>query len=440
MPTCTSKWKRIRESLKLSRFRLLAAALIVLTAVWSITLSPAAVAQTEQIEIQSLNARYEFPTSVTYSVSATAPADIIVAELYWHATEDPALTLEQPEFEPSTEISIQHSVDMLVNYLPPGAELSYQWRFEDRNGNSASSPEQTLRYSDLRFDWRQVSSGPITVWWYRGDESFGNDILNRAGLSLADLSDQFDIFLNTPVNIVVYGNDSDFSSAMPPNSADWIGGVAYSNLNLIVAQISPGSGSAGEIDRLISHEMSHLAVHQATENSFNSPPNWLDEGLATYNQAFPDERFTRALDDAIEDGTLIPVRALNSAFPLDDRQALLSYAESWSLIQYLVDVYGDQAVADLVAVFKQEVSYEDALMYALNLTYEELDAGWKAWLGYQGDNPDAAPQPAFQNDDDGVAPAIWIAAGIFGLLACFLVLSGTLIAGFWAIRRRSELT
>ena len=74
---------------------------------------------------------------------------------------------------------------------------------------------------------------------------------------------------------------------------------------------------------MVPHEISHLMLNQATWNPFNSPPNWLDEGLAVYLQETQESRFRQILDDAVDDGQLIPVRALNSSFPLDPDQARL---------------------------------------------------------------------------------------------------------------------
>ena len=44
--------------------------------------------------------------------------------------------------------------------------------------------------------------------------------------------------------------------------------------------------------------ISHQVLYQATKNAFSSPPQWLDEGLATYWQESGRDRFTPTLEIA----------------------------------------------------------------------------------------------------------------------------------------------
>ncbi|MEX2314457.1 MAG: peptidase MA family metallohydrolase, partial [Thermomicrobiales bacterium] len=194
-----------------------------------------------------------------------------------------------------------------------------------------------------------------------------------------------------------------------------------------VAQVQPGAGAGREIRRMIPHEVSHLILHQATENPWNTPPNWLDEGLAVYNQETPDSDLPDILDDAVDDGRLIPVRALGSSFPLDPEQAYLSYAESHSIATFIIEELGEDEMAELIAVFRDEVSYDEAVERALGMSVEELDAAWKAWLGYDGDSvptgnatsADTPPRSQTDIDDDDDLSR----NELIGFLACTGILS-----------------
>src|SRR5690606_20247509 len=122
---------------------------------------------------------------------------------------------------------------------------------------------------------------------------------------------------------LAYASGDDFSGALVANSADWIGGVAHSSLSLILGNIAPGGRASQEIRRMIPHEVSHVVVAHASDNPYNSPPPWLDEGLATFIQEVDDPRLETALDRAVREGRLIPLGALRSSFPADPDQALL---------------------------------------------------------------------------------------------------------------------
>src|SRR6185312_736627 len=112
--------------------------------------------------------------------------------------------------------------------------------------------------------------------------------------------------------------------------------------------VDKGSDPMSEIERILSHEAVHLIVHQATENPFNEPPPWLDEGLATYYQAVADPRFGPVLQHAVSSGTLIPIKALNSSFPDDANQALQSYAESESIVNFILKTKGNDGMSALL--------------------------------------------------------------------------------------------
>jgi hypothetical protein len=279
-------------------------------------------------------------------------------------------------------------------------------------------------------DWETLTDDLVTLYWYEGDADFAEDVVGTATRSIERLRERFGVAGDEPIRIVAYGDESDFADALPPNSAEWIGGQAYPALNVIFAILEPGRGAEQETRRMIPHEVSHLMLEQATENPFNSPPNWLDEGLAVYNQETEDSRLAGMLDDAVDDGRLSNVRALNSSFPLDDQAALRSYAESWSIVTYIIEQLGDAEMRELIGIFKEEVSYDQAVEESLGMTIEELDTGWKDWLGYEGDAPivldDSNQVDVDPDDDSDLTRTEWtITAIFFGV--------GTLITGGFSV-------
>ena len=393
----------------------------------TVAFAPAPVtAQTDAV-FSEMSADAAFGQSLTFEVTVESAATIEQAELYWHADGDLELSAAYPAIETGQRVEIDHEVDLSFDYLPPGLDIIYFWRVIDSNGNATDSEEQVLFYMDDGQAWESLTNGLVTLWWYSGNQEFAEDILGTANRTIETLANRFEVDAEEPIRIVIYGNDDDFSEALPPNSADWIGGQAHPSLNLIVAQIQPGPGVEREVRRMIPHEVSHLIVHQATENPWNSPPNWLDEGLAVYNQETPDTDLPDILDDAVDDGELIPVRALGSSFPLDPDQAYLSYAESHSIVTFIIEELGEREMAELIAIFRDEVAYDDAVERALGMSVEELDAAWKAWLGYEGDSlptgnttdADTPPRSQIDTDEDDDLSR----NELIGFLACTGVLS-----------------
>ncbi len=339
--------------------------------------------------IQAQSAKPDFPNTITFTLKAEADEEIREARLFYRPALAEVTNLSQAEVTPGRQISISHAVDMKSRYLPPGLDIVYYWSLTDAQGQRYDTAPQTFLYQDNRFQWRSLTGGQVTVYYYSGNEDFGRDLLDTSLRTINKLGQRFGVAGNDPVHIVVYGSTRDFATSLPPNSAEWIGGQAHPDLGLIVTGIQPGSGAAAEIRRVLPHEVSHLLLYQATENPYGGPSHWLDEGLAVYNQETVDTSLKPLLDRAIKGGTLLPVRALNSNFPLDPDEARLSYAESASLVEYIVAKYGDAKLGELLRSFKDELAYDEALQRTLGVDADGLDRDWKASLGYQGDKAGA---------------------------------------------------
>jgi hypothetical protein len=238
---------------------------------------------------------------------------------------------------------------------------------------------------DDQQQWKKKTSGPVTLWWYSGDDAFAQDAIDTSTRALDTLSKTYNVQLNRPIRILIYANTRDLRVALPPNSAEWIGGGATVELSIIHAAIAPGRSATSEVRRILPHEISHMVVYQASLNPYNRPPLWLDEGLAVHNQETPDVRFRPLVQDAVENGKLIPIRALDSAFPLDAEQALLSYAESESVVNFIINAYGSKSIGALISAFKDGLSYDQVVQKVLKKSMDDLDREWKQSLNYGGD-------------------------------------------------------
>jgi hypothetical protein len=352
-------------------------------------------ATTGVARVVAQSARPEFPERITFALTAESDAaEIVEARLFYRPTASEVSNLAAAQVTRGQRIELTHVVDMTARYLPPGLEIEYYWSLIDAAGNRTDTAPQTFLYQDSRYTWRTVTGGQVTIYYYSGNDDFGRDLLDTTQRTISKLGQRFGVTGDKPIHIVVYGNNRDFSASLPPNSAEWIGGQAHPDLGLIVTGIQPGSGAAAEIRRVLPHEVSHLLLYQATENPYGRPAHWLDEGLAVYNQETADTSLQPLLDRAVANGTLLPARALNSNFPLDPTQARLSYAESLSLVRYLVERYGDAKLGELLRSSKEELSYDEALRRVYGFDTDGLDREWKASLKYVGDKPAANLDPA----------------------------------------------
>ncbi len=388
------------------------------------------------VEIVTGEPVVDFPNGISFPVSVTSTDPIAEIDLLYHAVGDETLTLTAADFDPGTSVDITYVLDLRDGSLPAGLEFGWRWRVTEADGDVAESEEQLLTWRDSRFAWESVSEGPVTVFYYNNDASFIGEVLGTAVATVEQLSQRFDAELTQPLRIWVYPDRGDYLSAQAPNSEQWTAGAAYPWYGLVQAVLAPGDRA--EVARIVPHEVSHLVLYQATENPFNGPPAWLDEGLASLAQQTGKEPLWLRLRAAADAGQLPPLRTLNGQFPYDSEGALLAYAQSMAVVSYVIDTYGETGLSTLIAAFREGVTYDDALQQALGVTTDELDAAWRpgaveqanrALAELAGEDRDAAAGFVLS---DGQAWLLASGSIVMGLFAVVAVVAG------WRAWRRSR--
>lgn len=332
------------------------------------------------VQFHDLAAAVDFPERIVFTLEVQATQPIQRVELRYRPLLGAVTFVARPHITPAPALSVRYERDMRVNYLPPGIDLTYRWRVIFADGSWVDSPARTLRYLDDRYQWVQRVSGPVELYSAVTDAQYLEQALTITTRSIADFSQRFGVELERPVRVLLYPSPEALRSALPLQSEEWIGGLALPEYGLVLAGIAPGIGAEEELARILSHEVLHLVIARATDNPFTTPPAWLDEGLATAYQMADDPRLDAVLERARRSGKLPSLRALGSGFGTDPEAALLGYAASRSVMEYLVATYGEEGVARLLAAYREGVTDDEALEWSLGLSVDELDRSWKAWL------------------------------------------------------------
>ena len=252
------------------------------------------------------------------------------------------------------------------NSLPPGAEIQYSWRIEDAAGHELETPWKTVQFNDNRYSWKSLTEGNISLFWYDGDQSFAQELMDSASEALNKLAQDTGAHLEQAVDIYIYASSQDLLGALI-YPQEWTGGVTFSEYGIIVIGIAPDNLGWGK--GAMAHELAHLVTYQMTSNPYSDIPTWLNEGLSMYAEGSLDPTFESLLDKAISEDKLFSVQTLSSNFPADPEGARLSYAESYSLIQFLIQHYGQEKMLSLLSTFKQGSTYDNALEKGLWLRY-----------------------------------------------------------------------
>ena len=332
------------------------------------------------ISVLNSSVEVHFPTELVFNLQAESSADIVDARLHYQVDRmNYAQVVSEgwAEFAPAASVKTSWVWDMRRASLPPGARLTYWWTITDADGARLETPPAVVHFEDDRYNWRNLTEGNITIFWYQGNDTFVRELMDSCQEGLARLTEQFGAYPGRPVSIYIYASSAELQGAMI-FPQEWTGGTAFIEFGIIAIGISPDSLDWGK--GALVHELTHLVVHQLVFSPYGLLPLWLDEGLAMYNEGELSPDFMYYLEKAVSEGSLLSVRSLCSPFSSDPDKAYLSYAESYSLVEYLLDSYGGEKMLHLLTLFKQGSTYDEALTGAYGLTLDELDARWRESL------------------------------------------------------------
>jgi len=340
----------------------------------------------------------DFPNEVTFRLELEDNWPLADAELIYQVGRDSCIVA-------GTHVPVEVDGSILEwtwvmsrsGNPPPGAEMWWEWTITDSSGNIFTTEREALTFSDDRYDWSVITSdgpevdSPIELYWYEGDE-VGPILLEAAESGLARLENDIGIELDGVVQIFVYGEPSDMRGALL-YVQDWAGGLAFSDYNTILLGVPPNLAETWGSDT-IRHELAHLVIGQFGRSCLGgSLPTWLEEGLATYAEGEPNEDVFKDLEQGIEDDLFQPVRSLNGAFPAHSESANAAYSQSYSLVDFLLQTYGQEALQTLILDLAAAEGYDAALENVYGFNADGLELAWRESIGAPARQIPATPTP-----------------------------------------------
>ncbi|MGP8079400.1 MAG: peptidase MA family metallohydrolase [Dehalococcoidales bacterium] len=343
-----------------------------------------------QIAVSNSTIQVDYPNSLTFSCHVQDNTNITDIRLEYQVDQMSfaQVTSEaQITFNPATSVDASYELNMQqYGQIPPGVIISYWWKVKDAAGNtSQTNPVQYTVY-DNNHTWNTLSQGKINVYWYGQNQAFGAAIMTETQSALQLIASNTGASPNKTVNISVYTSAQDYQASVL-GVPEWSGGEEVAQYNAVYVIIEPDNMSA-ELPA-VAHELTHVVVNQIIFNPYNGIPFWLNEGLAVHIQFFNTtlpSQFSTPLSNAISSGTLITVRSLSDPFSAYPDKANLSYAESVSIVAYLLNQFGEAKMSQLLDTFQQGSSYDGALQTVYGFNMDGLFTQWQAWLNASSGN------------------------------------------------------
>ena len=325
-----------------------------------------------------------FPNTMTFKVQAESDAPLKLLRLHYIVERQnvaQVVSESWPLFTPGTSVSTQWVWDMRKSPLPLGTRVEYWWTARDDAGNTAEGNHARVEFADRRYEWQSISIEPVTLYWYKGNTDFANALMSAAQKGLQKIENDIGIMSQGEIRIYIYGSTNELRAAQL-FAPDWQGGVTFGGFDVIAIGVSLDQLSFGL--SATPHELAHWAIGRFLYNSYGAGlPTWLDEGLAMYVQG---EENSGTLEAAKQQNKLISVRTLSSPFSALSEQAYISYAESYSIVDFMLITFGKGKMVQLLEVFRGGSTYDGALQQVYGFDQDGLDKLWRESIGVSTGN------------------------------------------------------
>ena len=334
-----------------------------------------------------------FPDSITFRATLESDTPIVSVVLEYGTQEltcGSVIAKAFPQVTPDRNVNVEWTWEMKQSgSLPPGTTIWWRWRYTDESGSENVTEQKNITWLDSTHNWQTLTSGVINLHWYGGDQTFAQDLLNAALIGIQRLHNDAGLPQpEKPVDLYIYANTTDMQDAILYEPS-WTGGIAFPEYNIVIIGIAPSEIDWGR--RTIAHELTHVLVGHLTFSCLGVVPTWLNEGLAVYAEGELEPFSAIQLNDAIRNNELLSVRSLSGGFSEVPSQAYLSYSESYSIVKFLIETYGQDNMNSLLITLRDGTTIDEALMKVYGFDIEGLEKAWRKAIRARSQPASAQP-------------------------------------------------
>lgn len=348
----------------------------------SLTIAP--IAPLPSIEEQPVE--YAFNEQINFHAVFHSDQPVGMALIFFQGQNEAQTIVERATFKKQGSSRYDIRYTHLIKRHPFQAFTTIEYHYEImlQSGETYRSPSFRFLYSDNRFTWHSLQEGPFIVYWFEGDYSFAQGILDVAQEGLAEINRILPLVDPEILHIYIYSDTALMKEAINPSGETWIAGHAYPDLQTMLLYLPPGADHVLDMRQRVPHEIMHILLSQYLGTGYRNLPFWLVEGLASVVELYPNPDYPILLENALANNNLLAMATLCEGFPRDASGALLAYAQSASFVNYLYDRYGTSGFQRLLAEYANGVSCQHGVQSALGASLAQLERHWRSEVLLRG--------------------------------------------------------
>ena len=356
---------------------------------------------TPPITVISSSVESQFPEGMTFKLDAESELRIDDIRVTFEigdrgSTQYAYLELDQTS-RPLVNGELFHRTNSRDRYIPPGTMIKYWFEITDETGETMLTEPKFFRFDDARFEWHEVTLGAVTILYHGPVRTRAERLAEAAVESLGIMGPVTGADTETPIVMTLYNNNAEMIGAVVSrslaSSRELITeGQAFDAESVVI--VLAGRSDVGTA----THEMTHILVARAAGSS-GAVPLWLNEGLAEFGNLDQTVSYERFLEWAEGTDRLIPLKGLRS-FPGDPNLTLVAYGQGRSAVRYMIDEYGEEKMAELLATLGTGLGIDAALDAVYGFGIDGLENLWRESIGAEpyieptpGPTPTPDPEP-----------------------------------------------
>ncbi len=212
------------------------------------------------------------------------------------------------------------------------------------------------------------------------DAKIAEQVISRAEPIFQTITDDIGFTPSRKIAVYLCPTAECFRQRQPSQDRvpEWAVGVAYPDLNRVILRsaLSPSEGRYIKPLDVLTHEVAHIVLEQALAQR-GGAPRWLSEGFAMYHAREWTLAGQRTIEETTLRNTFLPLSVLMTSFPADEQAARVAYAQSFSLVAFMLNEYGLTIFHKFIKQLQAGDDVNAALIHSAGVSLARFEMEWR---------------------------------------------------------------
>ncbi len=276
-------------------------------------------------------------------------------------------------------------------FSPPWFEINYSFSAIDSAGNRYQTPDLVSEYADHTRKWLRRENDDIIVLLFGARDSLADDLFTSAAQAIQVLEKAFGFSLDYKPYVVVMPDQASFQE-WQEYADPFLAGQTMSSRGYTIQTLQWGEDDL--INATVPHELAH--IFQGFIAEARDIPAWFTEGNASYFEPVPQYDYEQRVRNAVDLPNFPTLQGhISTEYPGPDGRNRWVYDVGFSFMRYWIGTYGWES-HQMFWQAQTRHGFEEALELATGVSFPELEAEWRAYIGAPGAAPTLFPTPTLR--------------------------------------------